>query len=156
MRTSGFGGAAWRVIVIQVVILVGLAVFFKLYLPHRQHNLTIEAAVAREREINTVFQDAVVEDSSHEVSVPLDGTLVKRHPQTLRTVFSPQDVESTLGVPDSTMTDFRGGQHLTWVGTAHKLEAAFDAGRLFCLTFEDRASGHGVMVYESPQSWHPY
>ena len=114
------------------------------------------AAATREQKINALFQDSVVEDSTHEISVPLEGAIVKRHPQRLRTMFSPQEAESTLGVPDTTTTDFRGGQHLTWMGTTHKLEASFNAGRLYCLTLEDRATGHGVLVYESPESWHPY
>jgi hypothetical protein len=156
MTTSTTGGASWRVIAIQIGILLGLAVFFKFYLPHRAHNMARQALVAREHGITTLFQNSVVEDSGPEISVPLDGAVVKRHPQKLRTLFSPDDAESTLGVPDSTMTDFQGGQHLTWTGTTHKLEAAFNAGRLYCLTFEERATGHGVQVFESPQSWHPY
>ena len=82
---------------------------------------------------------------------PLDGAIVKRHPQRLRSTFSPQEAESTLGVPDATTTDFGGGQHLTWLGTTHKLEASFNAGRLYCLALEDRATGHGVLVYDSPE-----
>ncbi|HXW15753.1 MAG TPA: hypothetical protein VEN79_14695 [Terriglobia bacterium] len=156
MRTSSSGGAPWRVIVIQVLILLGLIAFFKLYLPHQARDLAQRAAVAREQSINALFQDSVVEDSTHEISVPLDGAILKRHPQRLRTTFSPQQAESILGVPDSTTTDFSGGQHLTWIGTAHKLGAAFNSGRLYCLTLEDRATGHGVLVYESPESWHPY
>ncbi len=149
------GGAPWRTIVIQGLVLLGLAAFFKFYLPHHERDLAARAAVTREQKIKAFFQDSVVEDPQ-EISVPLDGAIVKRHPQSLRTTFSPQDAESALGIPDSTLTDFRGGQHLVWIGTAHKLGAAFDAGRLYCLTLEDRATGRGVMVYESPQMWHPY
>ncbi len=149
------GGAPWRVIVIQVLLLFGLFAFFKFYLPHHQRDLAARAAAAREQKIKAFFQDAVEEDPQ-EISVPLDGAIVKRHPQRLRTTFSPQDAESALGIPDTTMTDFRGGQHLAWIGTAYKLEAAFDAGRLYCLTYEDRTTGRGVLVYESPQMWHPY
>jgi hypothetical protein len=156
MRTSSSGGAPWRVIVIQVLILLGLAALIKFYLPHRARELARDATVAREQSINALFQDSVVEDSTHEISVPLDGAIVKRHPQRLRTTFSPQKAESVLGVPDTSTIDFSGAQHLNWVGTTHKLGAAFNAGRLYCLTFEDRATGHGVLVYESPESWHPY
>jgi len=156
MRTSNSGRAPWRVIAIQVLILLGLVALIKLYLPHRTRELARHAIVAREQSINALFQDSVVEDSTHEISVPLDGTIVKRHPQRLRTTFSPQQAESTLGVPDTTTTDFSGAQHLMWIGSAHKLGAAFNAGHLYCLTFEDRATGHGVLVYESPDSWHPY
>lgn len=156
MPSSSFGRAPWRIIVIQLVILGGLVVFFKLYLPHHARDLAGRAAATREQKINALFQDAVEEDSTQEISVPLNGAIVKRHPQKLRITFSPQDAESTLGVPDSAAIDFQGGQHLTWLGTAHKLEASFNAGRLYCLALEDRSTGHGVMVFASISSWHPY
>jgi hypothetical protein len=142
--------------VIQILLLSGLVVFYKLYLPHHARDLANRTADTRERKINALFQDSVEEDSTHEISVPLDGVIVRRHPQRLRTTFSPGDAETALGVPDTTTMDFRGGQHLAWLGTAHKLEASFNAGRLYCLKLEDRATGHGVMVFESPSSWHPY
>jgi hypothetical protein len=142
--------------VIQLLILLGLVAFYELYLPHRTRDLADRAAAAREQKINALFQDSVVDDSTQEISVPLEGMIVKRHPQRLRKVFSPQEAESALGVPDATTIDFRGGQHLTWLGTAHKLEASFNAGRLYGLTLEDRATGHGVTVFESIESWRPY
>jgi hypothetical protein len=156
MRVSFTGRAPWRVIVIQLLILVGLAVFFKFYLPHRARASAKQEAVTREQKLTTFFQDSVETDSTHEISVPLGGAIVKRHPQKLRLTFSPQQAESALGVPTSVTTDFRGGQHLIWTGTAHQLEASFDAGHLYCLGLEDRATGHGVLVYESFQLWHPY
>jgi hypothetical protein len=155
MPFSSFGRAPWRIIVIQILLLSGLVVFFKLFLPHHARQMAVHDAANREQKINALFQNSV-EDSTQEISVPLDGVIVKRHPQRLRIVFSPQDAESRLGVPDASTTDFRGGQHLTWVGTAHKLDASFNAGRLYGLALEDRASGHGVMVFESPSSWRPY
>jgi hypothetical protein len=156
MRFSSIGRAPWRVIIIQILLLSGLAVFFKLYLPRHARQTAVREAAAREQQINALFQNSVEQDSTQEISVPLDGTIVKRYPQKLRIALSPQDVESTLGVPVSSTTDFQGGQHLTWIGTAHKLEASFNAGRLYCLALEDRSTGHGVMVFESPLSWHPY
>jgi hypothetical protein len=156
MPASSLGRASWRTIVIQLLLLLGLVVFFKLYLPRHQRDLAARAAATREQKITTVFHDAVVEESTREISVPLAGAIVKRHPQRLRTRFSPQEAESTLGVPRAATVDFRGGQHLTWLGTAHKLEASFDAGRLYCLSFEECATGHGVLVYESADQWHPY
>jgi hypothetical protein len=137
------------------VIILALIAFFRFYLPRHSRAVAEQAAATREQKINSLFKDSV-EDSTEEISVPLDGAIVKRHPQRLRTRFSPDDAEAALGVPYSTMTDFAGGQHLTWFGTSHKFEAAFTAGRLYCLTLEDRATGHGVNVYESPQSWRPY
>jgi hypothetical protein len=156
MPSSSFGRTPRRVMVIQFLILLGLVAFYKLYLPHRARDLAGHAAATREQKINALFQDSVVEDSTHEISVPLGGVIVKRHPQRLSTIFSPQEAESRLGVPDAAQIDFAGGQHLTWLGTAHKLEASFNAGRLYGLTLEDRATGHGVLVYESIWAWHPY
>jgi hypothetical protein len=156
MPPSSFGRAPWRIIVIQLLILLGLVVFYRLYLPHRRAALASGAVANREQKITAFFQDAAKEDSTHEISVPLGGAIVKRHPQRLRTTFSPQEAESMLGTPDATRIDFRGGQHLTWLGTAHKLDASFNAGHLYALSLEDRATGHGVLVYESIWSWHPY
>ncbi len=156
MPSSRFDRAPRRVIVIQLLVLLGLVAYYQFYLPHRTRQLAGSAAATREEKINAFFQDAVVEDSKHEISVPLEGAIVKRHPQRLRIVFSPQEAEVELGVPDAIATDFGGGYHLTWRGTTHKLEASFNAGRLYCLTLEDRTTGHGVLVYESLSSWHPY
>ena len=156
MTTSDFGGASWRLIVIQVLVLSGLLIFFKFYLPHRERSLAATAVATREQKINSFFQDSVMEDSAREFTFPLDGATVKRHPQKLRTKYSPDEVESTLGIPNTSMVDFRGGQHLTWIGTSHKLEAAFTAGRLYCLTMEDLATRHGVLVYDSDDLWRPY
>jgi hypothetical protein len=140
---------------IQVLILAGLAVFLRSYLPHRAREAVKRNATEREEEISALFRESV-DDSPQEASVPLDGAIVKRHPQKLRDDFSPQHAESMLGVPDFTGTDFRGGQHLTWLGTAHKLVASFDAGHLYCLSLEDRATGHGAFVYRSFEMWRPY
>jgi len=156
MPSTSFARRAWRIIAIQLLILLGGIFLYKVYLPHRAHEMAAQAAALREEKIVVLFHDSVVEDSTHEISVPLEGVIVKRHPQKLSTVFSPREAESTLGVPDATTLDFRGGQHLTWLGTGHKLAASFNAGRLYCLSLEDRATGHGVLVYESIYSWHPY
>ncbi|MGO8786409.1 MAG: hypothetical protein ACLQVL_03365 [Terriglobia bacterium] len=156
MVLSSLGRAPWRVIAIQLLIVLGLVALYKIYLPRHARELAKREVAARELKINTIFRDSVEEDSTREISVPLDGAIVKRHPQRLRTTFSPQEAETTLGVPDVARTDFRGGQHLTWWGTTHKLEVSFDAGRLYCLNLEDRATGHGVLVYRSPELWHPY
>lgn len=150
------GGAPWRVIVVQLVLIAGVITFFSLYLPHRARVLARRAVADREQKINDLFGNAVKDDLDHEVSVPLNGEIEKRHPQVLTAVLSPQEVETQLGAPENSTTDFRGGEHLTWEGTAHKLVASFDKGRLYCLALEDRATGHGVMVYQTPEAWHPY
>ncbi len=156
MTHSESGNVPWRFILIQLLLLGGVLLFLKFYLPHHQRELEAQRLVQREQKITSFFQTSIVEDSSREISVPLDGAVVKRHPQRLRTTLSPEEVESELGVPNSTMTDFQNGQHLTWVGTTHRLEAAFDKGRLYCLTWEDLASHRGVLVYEDEDLWHPY
>ncbi len=101
MPSSRFGRAPWRVIVIQLLILLGLVAYYQIYLPHQRAQLAGSAAATREQKINAIFQDAVVEDSTHEISVPLEGAIVKRHPQRLRITFSPQEAEAELGVPDA-------------------------------------------------------
>jgi len=156
MPYPSFDRPRWRVMVIQLLILLGLIAIYKLYLLYRTRDLAGRAAANCEQKINALFQGTVVEDSAHEISVPLEGVIVKRHPQRLSKTFSPHEAESTLGLPDANTIDFGGGQHLAWLGTSHKLEASFNAGRLYCLSLEDRATGHGVLVYESIWSWHPY
>jgi hypothetical protein len=54
------------------------------------------------------------------------------------------------------MTDFRGGQHLTWIGPRHRLEASFDKGRLYALTLTDLQTGHGMQVFESSAEWRAF
>lgn len=142
--------------VIQSLLLLGLVAFFKFYLPHRARQTAVRDVAAREQKINALFQDSVEQDSMQEISVPVDGAMEKRYPQKLRVPLSLQEAESALGIPDTNTTDFQGGQHLTWTGTAHKLEASFMAGRLYCLALEDRSTGHGAMVFQSYQSWRPY
>ena len=156
MTQSEAGGVPWRIFLIQLLLVAGLAVFLKFYLPHREREAVERARADREQKIGALFHDAVAEDAKHEISVPLNGAIVKRHPSRLRTTFSPRQAEVLLGAPDNVTADFAGGQHLTWIGTTHKLEASFNAGHLYCLTMEDRSTGHGEMVYESVWTWHPY
>jgi hypothetical protein len=156
MMVSNFGRAPWRFIVIQFLVLTGLLAFIKFYLPHHARELAARDAATRELKINSFFQDSVVENSTREVSVPFDGAIVKRHPKRLRITFSAQDAESVLGVPNTNTTDFRGGQHLTWTGTSHKLEAAFDSGRLYCLIWRDLGTHHGELAYHSEDQWSLY
>jgi len=156
MAIAESGRVRWWTIVIQALVLLGLAAFFKFFLPHYRRQSTEREAASREHRINALFENSVETDTRQQVSVPLDGAIVKRYPQRLRLELSPREVEDRLGLPARIATDFRGGRHLTWFGTNHKLEAAFNAGRLYCLTLEDRSTGHGVMVFAAPTSWHPY
>src|SRR5690242_2870116 len=137
MATSDPGRSPWRFIVIQILVLGGILIFFKLYLPRHERKLAAERVAQRELRITAFIKENVLENSDREVTVPLDGAIVKRHPQKLRAIASPDAVEAKLGVPNKSAVDFQGGQHLTWVGTSHKLEAAFNKGRLYCVTWED-------------------
>jgi hypothetical protein len=156
MHTSDSGRVRWRVILMQLVIVAGLVAFYKLYPPHWERMEAVRQAAERERKIETFFQKVVVEDTTHEINVPGEGAGAKRHPQRLRATPTLMEVEAELGAPDASSTDFRSGQHLTWIGTTHKIEASFNVGRLYCLAREDRSTGHGVMVFESIWAWHPY
>jgi len=156
MRLSASGRSAWRVFAIQILIVCACVVIYLVYSPYHKRELAARAAAAREQEINAFFREAVAVDHTREISVPMAGAIVKRHPQKLVNSFSAQDAESALGLPDAVTTDFAGGQHLTWRGTTHKLEASFSGGRIYCLGLEDLATGHGALVYLSPEAWHPY
>jgi hypothetical protein len=150
------GRVRWHVILVQLIILAGLVAFYMLCLPHLKREKAMREPVEREQKIEAFFQKAVVEDTMQEIAGPLKSAIVRRHPQKLRATFTVEEVEAVLGVPDVASTDFRGGQHLTWIGTAHKLQGSFNAGRLYCLAREDRSTGHGVMVFESIGTWHPF
>lgn len=156
MRISTGGSTPWRFFLTQAAILLAIIIFLKFYLPHRSREMAKSRVIEREQKITGFYEDWVETDSAHEAAVPLDGSTIKGHPQKLRALCSPQEAESTLGIADSTTTDVRGGQHLAWIGATHKLEAAFNQGRLYCLTYEDRSTGHGVLVYDSFEMWHPY
>jgi hypothetical protein len=71
------------------------------------------------------------------------------HPQSLRSTPDVADVQQTLGGPNTSSTDFAGGLHLGWIGTTHTLEAAFNRGELYALSFKNNQTGHGVNVYKS-------
>jgi hypothetical protein len=77
-------------------------------------------------------------------------------PQRLRLTPEVAEVERQLGAPEQTMTDFRGGQHLTWIGTRLKLEASFNKGQLYALTITDLKTGHGEQVFESSALWRAF
>src|ERR1019366_7988789 len=96
MPISDAGRAAWRIFGIQVVILLGLITAYKWYLPRHTREVAARAAASREKNIDALYLSSV-EDSANEISVPLDGVIVKRHPQRLRTTLTTQEAESTLG-----------------------------------------------------------
>jgi hypothetical protein len=156
MRAYDSGSVRTRTVVLQLLIVAGLVGFYKLYIPRMQRKKATAEAQERELRIETFFQSAVADDASLEVEVPAASGGGRAHPQRLRGTPPIAEVEQALGAPDERSTDFRGGLHLGWVGTAHKLEAAFDRGRLYCLRREDRRTGHGALVFESSSAWHPF
>ena len=156
MPSAITGSTRWRVFLLQLLLVAGAIAVYKLYLPRRDRELARRAVANREQHIQEMFQAWVEEDMAREIPNPPAGTPVNQHPERLRTPLSPQQAEAALGTPDTTTTDFRGGQHLIWLGASHKLEASFNAGRLYCLSLEDRATGHGALVYESFALFHPY
>ena len=136
---SGFRA---KLIVPGVLMVAGLIAWFKIYLPRAQR----AEAVA----------EAVIEDTKREAPVSGNTGDQRVHPQRLRQMPSLREVNQTLGAPTTSTTDVRGGLHVTWTGTRHDLEASFNQGRLYCLRFQDRRTGHGTMVFESSSNWHPY
>ena len=70
-------------------------------------------------------------------------------PAKLRDTPLIDQVERTLGAPKTRSTDFADGEHLTWTGRQHEVQASFNKGRLYSLRIEDRTTGHGEMVFES-------
>lgn len=158
MRVSSNSGAVrTKVIIAQLVIFGGLIAWFKIYLPHLEKERKATEALERDRRIESFFRWAVVEDRSQTVDLPEEIGGDKRvHPQKLRKYPSLQETEQALGAPGGRTIDVGGGLHVTWSGNSHSLEASFDKGRLYCLKFEDRRTGHGSSVFESSSSWHPF
>ena len=143
-----------RMMAIQFAILASLAAFYFLYLPYRSGFQAAAEAQKRELKIEALSQSLVVEDTHSEVEATGGGGKV--HPQRLNRLPAVDEFVRTLGLPDRRTTDFRGGLHITWTGTAHSLEAAFDSGRLYCLRHEDLRTGHGALVFESSTAWRPF
>ncbi len=149
MTLTDSGKISTRVIVIQLVILVvaaGLFAYVKVYAPKLEKAHEAEQVARRESRIQDFFNSMVAEDSSRTVDAPGAG---QTHPQSLRNTPSLDDVQQTLGGPDTSSTDFAGGLHLGWIGTKHTLEASFSHGELYALSFKNNDTGHGVNVYKS-------
>jgi hypothetical protein len=154
MKPFDRGAVSRRLMAIQLAILASLAAFYFLYLPYRTKSQAKAAVEERELKIEALFESLVVEDTHSEVERPAtDG---KVHPQRLNRTPTVDEVVEELGLPDRRMTDFQGGLHITWTGTAHSLEASFDHGRLYCLRHEDLRTGHGALVFESSAAWRPF
>ncbi|MGO9305967.1 MAG: hypothetical protein ACLP3R_20110 [Candidatus Korobacteraceae bacterium] len=152
MNPSERGAVPKRMMAIQIAVLASLAAFYFLYLPYRSGSEAAAEAQERELKIEALFQSLVVEDTHGEVEVTGVGGKAQR----LNRLPAVDEFVQALGLPDRRTTDFRGGLHITWTGTAHSLEAAFYSGRLYCLRHEDLRSGHGALVFESSAAWRPF
>lgn len=140
-----------KVILIQVAIIAGLVVYFKVALP-RMEKARVAARIAeREQAIGTFLQSVTTEVGSEETAA--GGGTKARRARHLRVTREVDEVQRQLGVPDQSMTDFAGGQHLTWFGKERKLMASFNKGRLYALTVSDLAGEHGERVFESSAQW---
>ncbi|MBZ5544731.1 MAG: hypothetical protein LAO07_13800 [Acidobacteriia bacterium] len=156
MARWGFGSVRARAIVIQVAVVAGVILWFKLALPQIQKERAADRLARREQKIESFVQSTVVESGGEESEVSTVEGLKRVRPRILRITPAVGDVQEALGAPDESMTDFSGGQHLTWIGTRHQLEAAFDKGRLYAVTLTDLQTGHGMTVYESRVRYHPF
>jgi len=119
-------------ILVQVVIIAGLIGFLKFYLPHREKAQAAARVAQRENHIEQFF-NAIAGNSK-------SGT----QSHNLRSTPSTRKVEQRLGPPDTSTTDFRGGLHLTWIGTRHSLQCSFNKGQLYYLTLTNRSTGESV------------
>jgi hypothetical protein len=156
MARWSFGSVRTRAIVIQVAVVAGVILWLKLALPKIQKERVAAQIARREQRIESFVQSTVVESGGEEIEVSTVEGVKRVRPQVLRITPAVADVEQALGAPDESMSDFRGGQHLVWYGTEHKLEAAFDTGRLYAVTLTDLQTGHGMTVYESRARYHPF
>lgn len=149
-----------RAIVIQVAIVAALIVFYKLALPKIQQAREASETAQREQRMMAFVHSVAVEvggarDQTEEGSQSGFSETSER-PQHLRVTPHVGDVEQELGAPQQFMNDLLGGQHLTWIGTRHKLVASFHKGRLYALTLTDLKTGHGMQIYESSAQWRAF
>lgn len=149
MALFSLGSVRTKVILIQALVVGGLIVYFKLALPWIQKERAADQALQHEQQIESLMQTMVVD-------VPAPSGQNAPRPKRLRITASVEEIQQTLGAPDTSMTDFRGGQHLEWIGTRHKLTASFNKGRLYALALTDLRTGHGMTVYEWSAQWQQF
>ncbi|MGE5327199.1 MAG: hypothetical protein ACM3NO_09190 [Deltaproteobacteria bacterium] len=136
-----------RIILTQIVIVVLLLGFYKLALPRIQKAREASATEEREQRMMDFVQSVVVDVGSGDES---------KTPQRLRVTPQVHDVELELGAPQESMNDALGGQHLTWIGTRHKLMGSFDKGKLYAVSVTDMKTGHGRQIFESSAQFRPF
>lgn len=140
------------VILVQVGIVAGLIVWLKVCLPAVEKSRAAAAAAENDRRVEDFIRSMVADDAS--LTAPAGSE--REHPQKLRSTPSIDEVERVLGAPQARSTDFAGGEHLTWTGSSHQIQASFSRGKLYSLRIEDRATGHGQMVFESGLYWNRF
>lgn len=155
--TASDSGSVWlKALVVQLVIVAGVIVFYKAYLPRMDKERLAQAAEAREQKIQAFVKTTIVEDPARErAGTGTDGEALL-HAEKLAKTPSLDEVQQALGAPVKEFTDFRQGQHLIWTGTTHQLEAVFDQGTLSILRFENLRTRHGVLVYASSAYWQSF
>lgn len=129
-----------RALILQAVIIVVLGLLYEFGVPMIEQARARATRADRETKITDFFQAA---------AVPAGDSGAKR----LRLTPPVEEVETQLGAPDRIATGYGGTQILTWVGTAHKLEASFNSGQLYALTMLDIKTGHGEQVLQSSAQW---
>lgn len=154
MPAMAFWSPRNKAILIQAGIAAALVAWFTLGMPRLRREQAASRAARREQRIQSFVQETVATDTSRTVQVP-EGR-AHAHPQHLLSTPSLDEVEQALGAPQTSSTDFRGGEHLTWIGTRHRLEAVFSQARLYALTLTDLKTGHGSTIYESSAQWQAF
>jgi hypothetical protein len=151
------GSTRNRAIVIQLAIVAGLVGFYKLGLPKIQQAEQASDAASREQRILGFVHSAAVEVGSARTPAGTNEDAASgERPEHLRVTPLVGDVEQELGAPQQSMNDFMGGQHLTWIGTEHKLVASFSKGQLYALTITNLKTRHGMQVFESSARWRTF
>jgi hypothetical protein len=153
---SDSGKISTRLLIIQLALLAtvaGVYAYVKVYLPQEEKSQAAAQIAQRESRIQDFFDSMVAEDPSRTVEAPGVG---RTHAQSLKSTPDVAEVQQALGVPDTSTTDFAGGQHLTWIGTGHTLEGSFNRGLLYCLSIKDNSTGHGENVYAKSAQWQPF
>lgn len=143
-----------RAIVIQLSIAGVLVAWFMVGLPRLQREWATEESEKKEGKIQGLIHSSVAEDPARDL--PAGSAEGYSHPQRLLNTPSEDELKQALGPADGFSGDFRGGVHLIWTGTNHKLEASFNNERLYCLRVEDLRTGHGALVFESSLNWRAF
>jgi hypothetical protein len=143
-----------RAIAIQLGIAGVLTVWFLVAWPQLKKEWAEGETARKEQKILSLVRSVVAEDPARDAP---NGSLPGfAHPQRLVSTPTESDVKAALGPTDGFSGDFRGGVHMTWIGTDHIVEASFDKQRLYCLKLENRHTGHGEMVFESSLEWRTF